>query len=140
MKLFNAFLKVKKSTLPGCGKGLFTQNGIPKGSRIAEYKGKISTWNTADHDDGKNPYIFYISRTYVIDAKGEKRSVAHFANDAQGFKRVKGITNNAVYTLEGKKVFIETIKNIEPGEEVFVGYGKEYWKVMKENGIIKDNL
>ena len=137
MKLLDACLKVKTSTLPGCGNGLFTTMNIKKGTRISEYRGKVTTWNLANHDEGNNPYIFYVTRNHVIDGKKEKKYLAHYANDAKGHKRFKGITNNAVYVLEGKKVYIDAIKNIPAGNEILVGYGKEYWAVMRKNGILK---
>ena len=137
MDLLDKHLKVKTSTLPGTGKGLFTKQFIPKGTLITEHKGKISTWHAADHDDGNNPYIYYVSRNHVIDAKDHPDSFAHFTNDARGYKKVVGYTNNATYIEMGKRVFIKATKNIQPNEEIFVGYGKEYWDVMKKNKLIK---
>lgn len=133
MTTLDEYLKVKRSTIPGTGKGLFTKAFIPRGTIVTEYTGKVSTWNEANHDDGKNGYIYYVTRNYVIDAKDKKDSFAHFANDARGITKVKGIVNNAQYVQKGKRVFIETTKNIEAGEEIFVGYGKEYWDVIREN-------
>ena len=40
-------LKVKKSTLPGAGKGLFTLNDIDKGEIVCEYEGERITWKQA---------------------------------------------------------------------------------------------
>ena len=68
MALLEKQLYVKKSQIPGAGKGLFTKKPIPKGTRIVEYKGKRSTWKEVKDDDGKNGYIFYINRKHVIDA------------------------------------------------------------------------
>ena len=56
-KIFSmAFLEkkvaVKKSILPGAGKGLFAKEMIPKGTRIVEYKGEITTWKEVDHNEG----------------------------------------------------------------------------------------
>ncbi len=136
MHLLNPFLKVKTSTLPGCGKGLFTKISIPKGIIITEHTGKITSFKEADHDDGKNAYLFYVSRNHVIDARDQQDSFARFANDARGHKRITGFTNNAKYIVIGKKVFITAIKDILPKDEIFVSYGKEYWDVMKENQTI----
>ena len=44
MALLENQLVVKNSTLPGSGKGLFTKKMIPKGTRIVEYKGRITNW------------------------------------------------------------------------------------------------
>lgn len=133
MTTIDEHLSTKRSTLPGAGKGLFTKVFIAKGTIITEYKGKISTYNDADHDGGNNAYIYYINKNYVIDAKDHPDAWAHYANDAMGLTRVKGITNNAEYIEKGKRVFIAAAKNIEAGAEILVAYGKEYWDVIKEN-------
>jgi SET domain-containing protein len=124
-------LVVKKSTLPGAGKGLFTKKAIPKGTKIVEYKGKISSWKDADHQNGGNGYIYYVKRYHVIDALPRPKALARYANDARGMMRVKGITNNSDYVEYGLKVYIESTKDIPAGGEIFVAYGKEYWDVIK---------
>lgn len=133
MALFEKHLVVKKSTLPNAGKGLFTKVFIPKRTRIVEYKGRITTWAEVKEDDGENAYIFYIKRYHVIDALQTKKPLARYANDARGFVRIKGVTNNAEYVVDGLKAYIESTKNIEPGSEIFVDYGPDYWKTMREN-------
>jgi len=133
MALFEKHLYVKKSTLPNAGKGLFTKVFIPKGERIVEYKGKITTWKDVKDDDGKNGYIFYVKRYHVIDALPTKKPLARYANDARGLTRIKGVTNNCDYITDGLKAYIESKKNIERGSEIFVDYGPDYWKVIREN-------
>jgi SET domain-containing protein len=132
MAIMKKNLQVKRSRIRGAGKGLFTSVFIPKGTKISEYKGRISTWNDARHEEGNNAYIFYLNRNHVIDAKGSKLSLAHFANDGKGLNRDKANTNNAKYITEGKRVYIEATRDIEPGEEILVGYGKEYWDTIRK--------
>jgi uncharacterized protein len=131
MALLEKQLVVKRSTLPGAGKGLFTKKFIPKGTRIVEYKGKITSWKDADHRSGGNGYIYYVKRYHVIDALPRPTALARYANDARGMNKVKGITNNADYVEDGLKVYIESTKDIPANSEIFVGYGKEYWDVIK---------
>jgi len=126
------YLEVKKSRLPKAGQGLFTKIFIPKGSLIVEYKGKISNWENADHDEGKNLYIFYVNKDHVIDAGNDKKMLARYANDARGSSRSKGLFNNSEYAEENKRVFIKATKDIPAGAEILVGYGTTYWKVIKE--------
>jgi len=133
MALLEKQLIVKKSTLPNSGKGLFTRVDIKKGTRIVEYKGKRTIWSKVKDDDGKNGYIFYITRNCVIDAWPTKQHLGRYANDAKGYTRVNGINNNSEYVVDGKRCFIEAIKNIKAKSEIFVGYGAEYWKTMREN-------
>jgi uncharacterized protein len=133
MALLEKNLLVKQSTLPGAGKGLFAKKLIPKGTRIVEYKGKITTWKEVDHHDGLNAYIFYINRNHVIDASKHKNSLARFANDAKGSKKGSGLINNCKYIVDGLRVFLESKKEISANEEILAGYGKEYWDIIRFN-------
>lgn len=124
-------LFLKKSGLPDSGRGLFTRSFIPKNTKVCEYKGKITSWGNAAHDGGNNAYLFYINKNHVIDAKNNKTSLAGYANDARGISKVKGLVNNCIYIVEKKRVFIKAIRDIPAGSEVLVGYGKEYWDIIK---------
>lgn len=132
MALLEKYLFVEDSSIPGAGKGLFTSVEIEKGTRIVEYKGRRTTWKDVK-DDSTNYYIYTINRNNVIDAQKTLSALARYANDARGFTKVKGLTNNCVYVNEGKRAFIEAVKNIPAGAEIFVDYTQEYWKVLKEN-------
>jgi uncharacterized protein len=133
MALLEKQLFVKKSTIPNSGKGLFTKKFIPKGTRIVEYKGKISKWKDVKDEDGKNGYIFFVNRNHVINALPVKSALARYANDARGLSKIKGLNNNCDYISEGTKAYIESKKDIPAGSEIFVDYGKDYWKVIREN-------
>jgi len=132
MALLEKQLEVKESTIPNSGKGLFTTEFIPKGTRIVEYKGRITTWKEVKNDSG-NGYIYTINNNHVIDAQKTLKALARYANDARGLIRVKGITNNCTYVNDGLKAYIESVKDIPAGAEIFVDYGKEYWDVVREN-------
>jgi uncharacterized protein len=134
MALLEKQLLVKKSTIPNSGKGLFTKKFIPKGTHIVEYKGRVSTWKEVKDEDGKNGYIFYVTRNHVIDAKPFKKALARYANDARGLVKIKGVTNNCDYVIKGKTTpVIEAKKDIPAGAEIFVDYGADYWKTIREN-------
>jgi SET domain-containing protein len=133
MALLEKQLKVKTSQLPNAGMGLYTTKPIPKGTRIVEYKGRRSKWKDVADEDGRNGYIFYINRNHVINALPTKKALARYANDARGFVRIKGLLNNADYVVDGLKAYIESKTDIAAGEEIFVDYGKDYWKVIREN-------
>ena len=134
MALLEKSLIVKKSTIPGSGKGLFTKVLIKKGTRIVEYKGKVVTWKDVEKmADYRNGYVFYFNSKYCIDAWETKKSVAGFANDARGITRTEGLKNNSEYVTEKKRCFIEASKDIPAGLEIFVGYGAEYWQVIRYN-------
>lgn len=133
MALLEHQLVVKRSTLKGAGKGLFTTLDIPRGKKIVEYKGRVTTWRDVDSREGMNGYIYYVNRNHVIDAQPAKGAMARYANDARGIVRSAGINNNCTYIIEGHKVFIQSLRNIPAGSEILVGYGKEYWDIIREN-------
>ena len=133
MALLEKQLVIKRSTLTGAGKGLFTKKPIAKGTRIVEYKGKITTWKEVNDDNGKNGYIYYINRNHVIDAKPLPKTFGRYANDANGLKKLKSLKNNARYVVDNLRVYIEAVKDIPAGGEIFVRYGKEYWDVIRHN-------
>lgn len=133
MAISPKYLVVKKSTIPGSGKGLFTKKFIPAGTRIIQYKGRVSTWKEADHEGGDNAYIYYVKRHHVIDARTDKRSLARYANDAKGLTRIKGVVNNCEYVEEGLNVYIYSTRDIPAGSEILVPYGPEYWQVIRYN-------
>lgn len=134
MAFLEKHLVVKKSALPGAGKGLFTKVDIKKGTRIVEYKGEKVTWSQVEKmADDRNGYVFYFTSRYCIDAWKTKKSVAHFANDALGIVRVPGVKNNSEYVTQKKRCFIEAIRDIPKGSEILVGYGGDYWRAIRYN-------
>jgi SET domain-containing protein len=132
MALLEKHLFVKKSTIPNAGKGLFTKIFIPKGTRIVEYKGRRTIWKEVK-DNHENAYLYTINNNNVIDAGKTLSALARYANDAKGITRVKGINNNCIYVNDNNRAYIESVKDIQPGSEIFVDYTKEYWDVMRVN-------
>ena len=132
MAYLEKFLLVKKSLLPNAGKGLFTKKAIDKGTRIVEYKGKKRKWKDVKHLDGYNGYLMYITRNAVIDALPAVHTLGRYANDAQGLSKVKELRNNCEYVSEGNRCYIEAKRPVDKGEELLVGYGKEFWQLQRK--------
>jgi uncharacterized protein len=126
---------VKKSTLPGAGKGLFTKVDVKKGERILEYLGEIITEAELDRraENDIYGYAFYISKKKCIDAYYTPEALARFANDARGIVRIPGVKNNCCYEIWKQRGWIKAERNIKAGEEIFVSYGAEYWKDIRYN-------
>ncbi len=132
MALLEKELEIKTSSIPGAGKGLFTKCFIARGTRIVEYKGTITTWNTVK-DDPTNAYIYYLKPNHVIDAREHPKSLARYVNDAKGLVRSKNWDNNAHFRNDGLHVYIVATRDIKAGEEIFVEYGKKYWDTVRHN-------
>ena len=127
-----ALLFVKVSTLPNCGKGLFTKVDIKKGSLIVEYKGEKITWAEGlkrnENHAFQSPYLFYITAKNCIDAEYTLDALARYANDAKGYTN-SNFNNNAQITFdEHHHICLIATRNIKAGEEIFCSYGKRYWR------------
>lgn len=127
MALLEKHLVIKRSIIPGAGKGLFTKVDVPKDTLIVEYKGKLRPWKEVEAEDGENSYIFQISNRWAVDAEKTMWAMGRFANDARGEGRKLGHRNNCQYVVKGLKVYISSTRKIYAGSEIFVDYGRAYW-------------
>jgi SET domain-containing protein len=50
---------------------------------------------------------------------------------------VAGIRNNSEYVSEGNRCYIEATRKIKKGEEILVGYGREFWQLQKKLATTK---
>ena len=102
------------------GLGLFAIRPIRKGARIAEYKGPLLRTKAAEILEAKgNRYLYEINSRWTID--GSPRSnVARYFNHS--------CNPNAERYDVGRRVFIRTLRNIKPGEEIVYDYGIDYLK------------
>ncbi len=133
-------LEIKDSTIPNCGKGLFATAAFKRGDKVVEYTGEIITWKECqkrneEMKDGFGAYYFYVSDRKCIDAQNVPESLARYANDAAGFTRIPGIRNNCRFEVIKSRAYIIASRNLKPGEEIFVAYGKDYWNALRSNGI-----
>jgi uncharacterized protein len=132
-------LEIKKSKIPGAGKGLFATGVFKRGDQVIEYTGENITWAECKRRnellDGVGAYYFYVSPRKCVDAQNVLDSLARYANDAAGLVRIEGIKNNSRFEVIKGKPYIIASRTIKPGDEILVGYGKEYWDAMRENGF-----
>ena len=101
------------------GKGVFAKRRIRKGTTVIEYLGDVITNDEADtRYEDKDPrdnhtFLFTIDSKRVIDA-GVNGNEARFINH--------GCDPNCQSTGRGKRIWIEAIKTIQPGEELKYDY------------------
>ncbi len=106
-------LRVRRSLT---GKGLFTEQDIPKGKCIIEYVGKPVSEEVAYRDGGK--YFFETEKNKTIDGNIPS-NLARYINHSC-------LPNCEAIGPKGK-VFIFSLKRIKAGTELFYDYGKEYF-------------
>ena len=101
------------------GSGVYSARAIPKGTRIVEYLGDRITHAQADEryeakgqDDG-HTFLFVVSNRVVIDA-GVDGNEARFINHS--------CDPNCDAIVEDERIWIETIRDVEQGEELAYDY------------------
>ncbi|MFA7302225.1 MAG: SET domain-containing protein [Candidatus Paceibacterota bacterium] len=106
-------LRVRRSK---AGKGLFTEDNIPKGVCIVEYIGKPVSEEVAIRDSGK--YLFEIGKNKTIDGNIPS-NIARYINHS--------CAGNCEAVGPRGRVFIFSRKRIPAGTELTYDYGKEYF-------------
>lgn len=109
--------EVRKSKVHG--KGVFALQHIPKGTRLIEYLGervshKEADRRYADKDERDNhTFLFTVNARVVIDAGVD-------GNDARFFNH--SCDPNCESVIEDGRVWIETVRDIAPGDEMTYDY------------------
>lgn len=127
-------LEVKRSTVPGAGLGLFTTRDIPRTRRgvdVGIYKGNDISKTEYDASDGQ--YGIQINPTTVRDARSTQSSIMRYANMCRVSDRPHCTQNNARYVHDRRgqhTIKIRTLPNtpVRAGSEIFVSYGRDYWR------------
>jgi hypothetical protein len=110
-------IEVRRSGVHGLG--VFAAKSIPKGTRIIEYVGERVSHDEADRRyeekdaNDSHTFLFIVDSKTVIDAGTD-------GNDARFFNH--SCDPNCESTVEKKRVFIEAIRDIEPGTELTYDY------------------
>jgi SET domain-containing protein len=101
------------------GRGAFALRRIRKGTRIIEYLGDRISHRQADvryedkSDRDNHTFLFIVDRSVVIDG-GVKGNDARFINHS--------CDPNCESVIDDRRVFIEAIRTIGPGEELTYDY------------------
>lgn len=129
-------LYVAESQIPGAGLGLYTRSDIPAGALIVEYAGEVLTIEQCRKRYGDDlpyaPYLYFVSYKKCIDSRDTPEALARYANDANGYVKVKGLKNNAEFINKKKVPYIIATRDIPAGSEILVDYGEDYWGVKKD--------
>ena len=110
-------MRVRRSRVHG--RGVFALRRIRKGTRIIEYLGDRVSHRQADlryeHKDisDNHTFLFIVDRSVVIDG-GANGNDARFINHS--------CDPNCESLIEDRRVFIEAVATIQPGEELTYDY------------------
>jgi len=109
----NFKLRVGKSRT---GKGVFTEEEIPKGVCIVEYKGRTVSEKEQYTDRGK--FLFWVGKDKMINGNIPANKARYINHSCAPNCEADGPAG---------KVFIMSRRRIKAGEELTYDYGKEYF-------------
>jgi hypothetical protein len=110
-------VRVRRSTVHGLG--VFATRRIGKGKRIIEYLGERIGHKEANrryalkNADDNHTFLFVVDRNVVIDA-GTHGNEARYINH--------GCDANCESVIENRRVYIDALRTIKPGEELKYDY------------------
>ncbi len=102
------------------GLGLFATQPIKKKQRICEYRGRRLGLDAAlKAENSGNRYLYEVNSKITID--GAKRgNIARYFNHS--------CNPNCDTFIRQQRVFVRTLRNIKPEEELTYDYGRDYLK------------
>jgi SET domain-containing protein len=108
---------VRKSSVHG--RGVFALQAIPAGQRILEYCGEVTSWRRASARYRRSgvrghTFIFGLADGRVIDGSVGGNSARWLNHSCQ--------PNCEAIEDERGRVFIETVRSVMPGDELFIAY------------------
>jgi uncharacterized protein len=108
---------VRNSTIHG--RGVFAARKIRKGTRVIEYRGQRVTHDVVDRryanvdENDSHTFLFEVDEQWVIDA-GVRGNAARWINH--------GCSPNCETVEEDGRIYIEAMRDIQPGEELTYDY------------------
>lgn len=101
------------------GLGLFATKFIKKRTRIVEYKGRKIPNAEAERREAKGArYMYELNQHFTLDGSG-RSNIARYVNHS--------CRPNSESLIYRGRVFIKSVRNIRPGDEINYHYGKDYY-------------
>ena len=103
------------------GLGLFATKPIKKGAFIVRYAGRKIPNEEAERREARGArYMYELNKHYTLDGSSRK-NIGRYANHS--------CRPNSESLMYRGRVFIKSVRNIEPGDEITYHYGKDYYDI-----------
>ncbi|MDP2651864.1 MAG: SET domain-containing protein-lysine N-methyltransferase [bacterium] len=108
------------------GLGMFTEQPIPRGACIIEYKGRPVS--EAEKKANRGKYLFWTGKNTMIDGN-IRENKARFINHS--------CRPNCEIDIRARRIYVFAKKNIKTGEELHYDYDTEYFEMhIKPKGCL----
>lgn len=100
------------------GLGIFATRPIRKRTRLCEYKGPRLNLAEAEKAEKRgNRYLYEVNSRWTIDGKARSNIGRYFNHSCNP---------NSDTSIRNGRVFVYTLRDIKPGEEIVYDYGTDY--------------
>ncbi|RLN49955.1 hypothetical protein BBJ28_00019985 [Nothophytophthora sp. Chile5] len=117
-------VEVRASKIAGAGQGLFATQKHVKDAVVCEYMGIVWPNRVAWKLEDKS-YLMKLGDGKYVDALHSPQVLARYINDCLG--RRGGFNVRFEKQPSGGKADVVALRDIQPGEELYVDYGRMYW-------------
>eukprot|EP00929_Paragymnodinium_shiwhaense_P113039 TRINITY_DN81302_c0_g1_i1.p1 TRINITY_DN81302_c0_g1~~TRINITY_DN81302_c0_g1_i1.p1 ORF type:complete len:190 (+),score=5.46 TRINITY_DN81302_c0_g1_i1:95-664(+) len=130
-------LEVRRSLIPGAGKGLFVTRDVAMGQHLCDYRGSIlngreATLALQSGNVSRIAYLMRLGKGVSIDAFPHPCVLARYINDHPDH-----LCLNARFVKDAStfRARIVTTRPLQAGQEVYVPYGSGAWTRLAQFGL-----
>lgn len=130
-------VRIGKSTIPGAGFGFFATQNIKEKDSIRKYSCKIYKMGSLQEIPASDYILFNENRLKRIknhvDTNTSNGQAGQYINNfnatTQRSNSIEQLQYNTKFkTLSEREMQVVACRDIVAGEELFIDYGREYWK------------
>jgi hypothetical protein len=133
-------LRIRPSTIPGAGRGLFTTRPFMAGELVTHYTGDLADTPETRALVAPSHYVASVTHDRLVDAARTNTEPGRMINSPAASGRGTNCTWS-VYPRGSNHIRITASEDIPTGTELFVGYGPQYWAATRrrarEAAVIK---
>lgn len=131
-------VEVKDSLIKNAGQGLFATRDFARGSAITLYDGEVLDWQEALKRREKKQHSHFRTISYGFNviaglkSATEGRGGGSFANEALERRQANNATFRKYWNPRHAsfEIYLQALVNIPQGAEIYVYYGRDYWRQM----------
>ena len=131
-------VRVKLSSVPRAGMGLFAEREFKRGEKAAAYTGDLVRLDRAGNVGGA--YVLETKKGVGIDAARTNSAYGRFVNDPRGSGKQANVAFRVDPRGGGAAAALRATRAVARGEELLVPYGREYWRAREAGLAVADAL
>lgn len=125
--------RVRKSLIPGAGKGLFASCDIPEGEPVCQYGGRYVT-TAPNLPEADYSVQLQGQELYIVASDPQEPTQGRWINCAPSREQI----NCEFVEYDNDEVWMLATRNVRKGEELLAWYGSEYGTELVGRDIMQE--